>query len=150
MQNPENLYAVDRRLQSVMLKRMNSDDFVQSEHTALFNLLTRALEQDEEDALKFIQANTPENLKDLTNSLMQPEKLKVTEAKMRDDLLRTLIKLRTMRVNEGISQLRYLQEEAQQSGGTDLNPYNEMILQYTRERNKLDKAMRDAFELEGT
>jgi len=116
MQNPENLYAVDRRLQSVMLKRMNSDDFVQSEHTALFNLLTRALEQDEEDALKFIQANTPENLKDLTNSLMQPEKLKVTEAKMRDDLLRTLIKLRTMRVNEGISQLRYLQEEAQQSG----------------------------------
>jgi DNA primase len=146
-QMPEVLYQVDRRLQSAELNRVSGDDFIQTDHAALFHLLGKALGQDQQDPARFIQENTPENLSDLVQVLLQPpSKGKLTEDRVLDDIVRTLIHLRQLRISEGISQLRYLQEEAQQSDGVDLNPYNEMILQYTKARSKLDIAFRSAFE----
>lgn len=147
LQMPEVLYQVDRRLQSVGLNRTSSDDFIQTDHTAFFRLLGEALAQVAVDPAEHIKENVPENLNDLAQALLQPAiKIKLTEDRAVDDLVRTLINLRRLRINEGIRQLRFLQEEAQQSEGTDLNPYNEMILQYTRVRSKLDAAQRSAFE----
>ena len=145
-QMPEVLYQVDRRLQSAELNRVSGDDFIQTDHAALFHLLGKSLAQDQQDPARFIQENAPENLSDLMQVLLQPPKGKLREDRVLDDIIRTLIHLRQLRISEGISQLRYLQEEAQQSDGVDLNPYNEMILQYTKARSKLDIAFRSAFE----
>lgn len=151
LQMPEVLYQVDRRLQSCGLNRCGVDDFVQTEHKEVLNLVTLALEQDSLEPNRYLQENVPEDLVGQVQSLLAlPLKVKLTEDRAIDDLVRTLINLRRQRINEGISQLRYLQEEAQQADTAGLNPYSEMILEYTRSRGKLDVALRKAFEPERT
>ena len=59
-----------------------------------------------------------------------------------EDLTRSLLKLRLVRISEGLQQLRFLQEEMQQeSGAAGLNPYQEIIMQYAQTRSRLDQAL---------
>jgi hypothetical protein len=100
------------------------------------------LEQEKMDPLEFIQSELPEDLAELAGELNQPlpEGEPGPERRV-EDLIRTLLRLRLLRVNESINQLRYLQEDAQQQGEMRLNPYQEIILQYTQTRARLDQAL---------
>jgi len=53
------------------------------------------------------------------------------EDRLLEDLFRGVIKIRRAMLAEGINQLRFLQEEAQQSGDLRLASYHAMVQQHT-------------------
>jgi ABC-type phosphate transport system auxiliary subunit len=57
-----------------------------------------------------------------------------------EDLFRAVVKIRHMALNESISQLRFLQEEAQQSGDLRAASYREMVQQHSMLLRRLDQA----------
>jgi DNA primase len=149
LQKPEMLYELDRRLQKASLGRFSVDDLSDAEASALASLVLSALAQDQLDPPDYINKNLPDSLKDLLSTLVQPDERKPSERAL-DDMLRTLIQLRLLRIREGVDQLRFLQQDAQQDTDFDLNIYNEMVLHYTQDRSKLERALRTAFQPEAS
>ncbi|MGD0707734.1 MAG: DNA primase [Anaerolineaceae bacterium] len=139
---PDMVYKMDRSLQEAHLGRFSIQDFEQADNQTLARLILSSLEQEKMDPLEFIQSELPEDLAELAGELNQPlpEGEPGPERRV-EDLIRTLLRLRLLRVNESINQLRYLQEDAQQQGEMRLNPYQEIILQYTQTRARLDQAL---------
>jgi hypothetical protein len=136
------VYKMDRSLQEAHLGRFSIQDFEQADDQTLARLILSSLEQEKMDTLEFIQSELPEDLAELAGELNQPLSEGEPGPERRvEDLIRTLLRLRLLRVNESINQLRYLQEDAQQQGEMRLNPYQEIILQYTQTRARLDQAL---------
>ncbi len=145
LQKPDMLYALDRRLQKASLGRFSADDFATADISALAALVLTALAQDQVDPPEYIHRNLSTSLADLHTELTQPSAGNQAPPRLLDDLLRTLIQLRLLRIREGVDQLRFLQQDAQQNPEFDLNMYNEMIMHYTQDRNKLELALSTVF-----
>jgi len=47
-----------------------------------------------------------------------------------------------LRVNESLNQLRHLQQELQEQGELKLSGYQDLVMQYTQLRDRLDRALR--------
>jgi hypothetical protein len=142
LRQPDMVYKMDRSLQEAHLGRFSIQDFEQADDQTLARLILSSLEQEKMDTLEFIQSELPEDLAELAGELNQPLSEGEPGPERRvEDLIRTLLRLRLLRVNESINQLRYLQEDAQQQGEMRLNPYQEIILQYTQTRARLDQAL---------
>ena len=143
LRQPEEIYALDRSLQSAGLNRFSVEDFEQTDHRELARLIEQAINQDQMDALNFISSQVSGDL----SSLLQELSLALpagepNPAKRLEDLIRTMILLRQLRINQGINQLRFMQEEAgRDQADTQLNPFHEMIRQYTQARARLDQAL---------
>jgi len=65
-----------------------------------------------------------------------------------EDLIRSVMKLRLIRVNESIKQLRFLVEEMEQTSDGSLNPYQDLMMQYTLIRGRLDLALGHPLQLD--
>jgi DNA primase len=142
LRQPDMVYKMDRSLQGARLGLFSIQDFEQADDQTLARLILSSLEQEQMDPSEFIQSELPEDLNELMTELNQPMPEGEPGPERRiEDLIRTLLRLRQLRVNESINQLRYLQEDAQQQGEIRLNPYQEIILQYTQTRARLDQAL---------
>jgi hypothetical protein len=60
----------------------------------------------------------------------------------------TLMKLRLLRVNEGMQQMHFMLQVLMEEGERSLNPYQEMITRYTQLRRLLDKALGTPIQLD--
>jgi exopolyphosphatase/pppGpp-phosphohydrolase len=65
-----------------------------------------------------------------------------------EDLLRSLCRLRLLRIGESLNQLRFLQQEIQEQGENSLKPYQDLVLQYSQDRDRLDKLIRQPLQLD--
>ena len=143
LRQPEEIYALDRSLQSAGLNRFSSEDFENTAHKEFAAIIEQSINQDQMDALQFITSHVPTDLAGLLQELNSviPGGEPNPEKRL-EDLIRTVILLRQLRINQGINQLRFLQEEASQGETeTQLNPFHEMILQYSQVRARLDQAL---------
>ena len=139
MRQPDACYRLDRALQQAGLGRFSAQDFESAEHQALARAILEALEQEEMDPDIYLRDRMPEDLQERASQLRQPlQKGEPNADQLLEDLVRSMQKLRLLRVNEGLQQMRYLQEDASQDG---VNPYAEMIVQYMQVRARLDKAL---------
>ncbi|MCJ7624546.1 MAG: hypothetical protein MUO76_13665, partial [Anaerolineaceae bacterium] len=68
--------------------------------------------------------------------------------RLTEDLVRAVLRLRHVRVKEGLDQLRNFQEDLQVQGDINLESYNEMILNYSRTRDRLDQALSQPIQLD--
>ena len=64
-----------------------------------------------------------------------------TSDQLQEDLFKTVLMLRQVRISENIGQLRYLQEELQEQGDLSRGPYHEMMLQYAQTLARLNRAL---------
>jgi hypothetical protein len=64
------------------------------------------------------------------------------DEKLLEELLRGVIKLRRVAAGENLNQLRFLQEEAHQSGDLRATSYQHLVLQNTKLLRDLDQASR--------
>lgn len=143
LRKPELLYRLDRQLQEAGLQRLLSEDFEYTDHQILLSLIRQALEQDAMDQHQYILEHLPESLQDLAQELgQQVEPLDPLEDRILEELQRSIIKLRRMGLNESLTQLRFLQEDAQQQGDLKATAYQQMVLQYTQLLRSLDQAGR--------
>jgi DNA primase len=143
IRRPDLLYRLDRFLQEAALGRMTADDFGYTDHQVLFRLVRQSLEQDADDADQYLRQNLPPALESLVDELAaQAGELDPVEDRLLEDLFRGVVKIRHMALNESVNQLRFLQEEAQQSGDLDLRAasYREMVQQHTMLLRSLDQA----------
>ncbi len=140
---PELLYRLDRLLQQFDLTPLAREDFEYTDHQLLFGLIHEAVEQDQTEHHAFVVEAMPESLRGLSRELLaQTEKLNRMDEKLLEELLRGVIKLRRVAAGENLNQLRFLQEDAQQTGDRRAAPYQDLVLQHARLLRDLDQANR--------
>jgi len=142
LKKPDDLYALDRALQQSDLERLSVDDFENVDHQQIVKLLLLGLAQDEMDPFEYLQANlTPALLERFTvltaKKSIEQEK---NEGKILEDLIRTIMNLRLLRVKEALNQIRFMQQEEPETQEEHF-AWQKMTLQYTLLRGKLDQAI---------
>lgn len=140
---PELLFRLDRLLQQFDLVPLAAEDFEYTDHQMMFRLIRESVEQDQTEHHDFVVGAVPESLEGLSRDLFaQTEKLERLDEKLLEELLRGVIKLRRVAAGENLNQLRFLQEEAHQSGDLRATSYQDLVLQNTRLLRDLDQAYR--------
>ena len=143
LRKPDLLYRLDRFLQEVGLNALVLEDFEYTDHQVLVRLLRDSLEQDELEAYDHVLRYLPESLKELGQTLLEnTEKLDPVEERLLEEIMRGVIKLRRLGLNESLNQLRFLQEDAQQNDETQSTSYQERVMQHARVLRNLDHADR--------
>ncbi len=146
---PEWLQVLDRTLQKHGLNRMDVTDFEQSDYQILARLIIHSLEQDQLEPGDYLQQNLPEGLSSLVTEMRNDLRFeKTTPQKLQDDLVRSLMNLRLVRIHDGLQQIRFLMEEMQNAGETGLNPYQDMMMYYSLMRSRLDMALGSMIQLD--
>ncbi len=141
IRRPDLLYRLDRGLQEAGLGRMTPEDFGYTDHQVLFRLVRQSLEQDADDAGDYLRQNLPPSLDTLVDELAaKPGELDPLDDRLIEDLFRAVVKIRRTALTENITQLRFLQEDAQQSGDLRIASYREMVQQYSTLLRGLDQA----------
>ncbi|MBW6472684.1 MAG: DNA primase [Anaerolineaceae bacterium] len=149
LQDPEWLHVLDRALQKNGLNRMDVTDFEYVDFQILARLIMQSLEQDRQEPQAYLTEHIPEELTSLVDELRNDPRLENKNAqKLQEDMIRTLMKLRLVRVNDGIQQMRFLMEEMQEAGETGINPYQDNMLHYTLMRSRLDLALGRLIQLD--
>jgi DNA primase len=140
---PELLFRLDRKLQESKLTALAKEDFEYTDHQLLFGVVRSAVEQDENEHHHYVMNHLPEAVDELSKELLsRTEKVDFRDDKLTDELLSRFIDLRRTNAMTSINQLRFLQEEEQQVGGTNLKMYREQTLQLTKLVDSLDQAKR--------
>lgn len=149
LRQPEIIYSIDRALQGAGLSRITPQDFENAEYQALAHFILEALEQDQKEPQSHLAENVPETLREIQAELLAPlPRGEPNASQILDDLMRTLVKLRLLRVDEGIRQMRFMQEELHEQGESTLTPYHELIPQYIQARGRLEAALSRPFQFE--
>ena len=149
LQDPEWLQVLDRALQKNSLNRLDVTDFEYVDYQILARLIIQSLEQDRQEPQAYLAAQVPEELTALVEELQNDPMLEKKNAqKLQEDLIRSLMKLRLVRVNEGLQQMRFLMEEMQEAGEPGINPYQDNMLHYTLMRSRLDIALGRLIQLD--
>jgi DNA primase len=140
---PELLYRLDRSLEEFGLTALDVQDFEYTDHKIMFGFIRESVEQDKSEHHEFVVDALPESLQSLSRELLaQTEKMESADEKLLEELLRGVIKLRRVAAGENLNQLRFLQEEAQQSDDVRASFYQDVVLQHTRLLRDLDQAHR--------
>ncbi len=146
---PESLYSLDRALLTSGLSRFSTQDFEFSDYQTVARLLMDSLTQEDVEPEAFILKNCPEPLEEMMAELQKPSPLgEPGSPKRMADLLRTLLNLRLLRVDEGIRQMRFMQEDLQDQGEGDALAYQELIPQYIMARGRLENALGKVYAFE--
>jgi len=141
LRRPHLLFRLDRALQESALGRMAVEDFGYTDHQLLFRLVRQSLEQDAEEADLYLRANLPSSLSDLADELLRRSgELDPLDDRLIEDLFRGIIKIRRAMLSESIDQLRFLQEDAQQTGDLRAASYQERVQQQSLLLRRLDQA----------
>lgn len=149
LRQPEALYPLDRALQHAGLSRFAPEDFEHTDHQTLAKLIQRALEQDEDEPLSYLAGHAPELIREMMNEMWQPmEKGEPNPEQLMEDLARAVMRLRQERVNNGLRQLRFMQEDLQDQGETMMESFSEMVLSYTQTLGRINRALGQPLQID--
>jgi len=133
-------YELERRLKSAGVDSLSAADFDDAQNNELAKCLIKGMKQDALDVLEYLKDNATNAFAERLTELIVDNNLKINQNEMiLSDMYRTLISLRLIRINQVISQLRYLQEE--ENTDRDDQVLQSMILNNTLARGKLDLAL---------
>ena len=136
---PDLLPRVDRALRGSNLPPLDFDDFRYTGHQEALRLLRESLLQDEVDPAAYVLAHLPETM---TEDVFSEEDAALPDARVLEEVLRRVLELRRMRLNENLTQLRFLQEDSQKEGDLSAASYQQLVLQHLRLLKDLDEASR--------
>ena len=150
IKEPEWIMVLNRVLQKAGLSRLDVSDFEQADLQILVRYLIQSLEQGQLEPEDYLDQNVPEDLNTVFTTLKTKSREITTqlEQKLQEDLIRSVMKLRLVKVNEGMQQMRFLLEEMQEQNETGINPYQDLILNYTLLRGRLDQAIGRPIQLD--
>jgi hypothetical protein len=123
------------------LGRLAAEDFGYTDHQVLFRLVRQSLDQDASDVLDHLRQNLPPSLESLVIELAAlPGELDPLDERLIEDLFRAVVRIRRTALSDNINQLRFLQEDSQQTGDLRTESYREMVQQYSSLLRSLDQA----------
>jgi DNA primase len=140
IQQPFLLYRLDRQLQEQELAPLRLEDFEYTDHRQLFQLLRQALTQDALEPQAYLHEHAPADVRERLRELESIPIHEKLEERLLEELVRNVIHLRRRLLQEGLGQLRFLQEEAQQQKDEQLLAYQRMAREYAQSLRTLDLA----------
>ena len=148
--DPTLIHFIDRALRSHELACLRAEDFSHTEYKEMFKLVKQSLEQDAVTPIDFVIERIPELLED---SLLDDEKEAETypdwriqpNAAILESLLKAFIRLRRIRVDEGLEQLLFLQMQETDENENSAIDLSQVALEYAQMRAKLDQALQQTF-----
>jgi DNA primase len=149
--DPSLVHFVDRTFRTYELASLQADDFTHTDFKETFKLVKLALEQDAENPIDYIQQRLSEPLRDLILEGNQEEDFPnwrfQPNAPVLESLLNMFIRLRRIRIDEGLDQLVFLQSQErdeEEEGAVDIS---KIALEYVKARARLDQALRQGNRL---
>ncbi len=129
LKKPEMIYDVDRYLKKNNLPSLATQDVESGDLQVVFALILKSLQQVDLDAEEFIASNLPDDLRWLEGELEQVVHEGTTQDRILEDLARTLLMLRKIKVNEKIKNLLVLQQpdEEKQTAAAEPAMQNELL-----------------------
>lgn len=146
LQRPDLLSRLDRRLQEAGLSALMKEDFEYTDHQMILQLIQQSLEQDQADQVHFVDINLDESLRETYSHLRAQRSFNGTDDRLIEELTRQILQLRQRSLNDGVTQLRFMIEDAQQTGQMRMTNYPQLMVQYGRMLNRLDEARRKLSE----
>ena len=130
-------------------KDLQIQDFEQSNNQMIARVIINSINQDEEDIATYIENNMSVVFLETYNKYLEP----MTEGEpntnhLREDLIRSLMRLRQVRITDGIDQLRNIQEEMQEEGIQSSSQIQERILQYIKQIYVLNQSLTKPISLD--
>lgn len=149
IRQPESFHQLDRILQKASLARVVPQEFFKADHQDLLKMLQRSLEQDEQEPVQFVLDHADEPLLPLITDLQKPfGQSEPNTAKLVEELVRTVLRLRYLRIEMSLEQLRLFQQEIAADDILSMASYHEMIMEYSRTRERLDQALSQPVQLD--
>ena len=154
LRQPDALYLLDRVLQKAGLARFSAQDFEHVDHQMLAGVILQSLEQDDMDALQYIQEKMPEALEDLVRDLLGSfPQGEPTAERLMEDLIHTVMRLRQVRTHAHVDQLIFMQKDVQQQGEEnarieDYQGIHQVVMQCTRVLRSLNKVLGQPIQLD--
>jgi len=146
LRRPDLLPHLDRRLQESGLAALSGADFEYTDYQLILSLIQQSIEQDESEQAHFVEAHLDESLRDTHTSLQGQRPPKGADDRLLDELTRQVLQVRQQSTNFSVNQLRFMIEDAQQTGSLSATNYQQLMLQYGRMLNRLDEARRKLIE----
>ncbi len=151
LREPALLFRMDRALQGAGLGRLSADDFSLAAHQDVFRVVEAAVNQDDIEEEVYLLDHLSEELQMVVETLLEEETLPderfasrhaPTEERTLEDALRTVVDVRRQDLMQRIGHLRFLLEEAQQSGDAGrLEESARLVLEYSQVLRRLDAAL---------
>ncbi|MCE5207006.1 MAG: DNA primase [Chloroflexi bacterium] len=149
IRQPEALHTLDRTLQKATLPSFSIQDFEKTDHQVIMQLIQTSLEQDQLEPVQFIHENLPVSLLTLTGELEKPlGKVEPDFDHLVEELVRIVLRLRYVRIEQGIEQLGIFQQDLAPDDFLSLAAYHEMILNYYKTRERIDLALSRSVQLD--
>lgn len=143
--DPTLIHFVDRTFREFELACLHPDDFSQTDFKELFNLVKQSLDQEGDDPQEYLQAHIPQEIDDgaleTPDATTYPNWRFQPNAPILESLMLMFIRLRRVRIDEGLDQLVYLQSQEVDEGGETSPDFNKLALEYVQVRAKLDRAL---------
>jgi DNA primase len=139
---PALLYRADRELQALGLAKLADDDFVAVEHQLIFNALSAALEQVDDDPADHLAAQLDPALHARLEWL-RTEAAKELQNDIRtgEALIRAVLQLRRRTVSNWLRELRFLAEDAREQGDQRAEAYQVEISRQAQSLAGVDRAL---------
>lgn len=141
LQQTHRYYELERSLKMFGLDKLSLNDFDSSDHQIIVDALLKGLAQDEHETLHFVQQNVPDSLIERLTQLCAPGMISGNnEEKLFEDLVRTLVNLRHIRVASSLNQIKFILDdpEVAETGKNDLH---KEVIKYTIAISKLERAL---------
>lgn len=141
VRHPEKLFALDRELQNAHLEKLSPEDFADTEHQLLFRALQSALAQVEQDSAEYLREHLDPQLELRWEALMHLVPPATDHPRADEELLSSILRLRQSNLNQQISQMRFLAEDARGQGDALAEIYQPEITRLTLARASVDRAL---------
>jgi DNA primase len=142
LRRPDLLPRLDRRLQESSLGALSQADFEYTDHQLIVRLVQESLEQDEAEQAHYVEAHLDESLRETYKELLShyPKLSASRDDRLLDELTRQILQMRQQSVSESINQLRFMLEDAQQTGDASAIDSQQLLLQLSRTLHRLHEA----------
>jgi DNA primase len=143
MRNPGVIFRLNRALKKAGLHRLSPHDFQDSGHQSLVRFIIEAVDQDFDVPQQVLIGSLPLNLIDQADQILAlTVKLPEAEDRLLEHLIKRVIDLRRRNINQSLAHLRFMMEDAQESGDEQLADFSQTMKQHTVALNLLDQALR--------
>ncbi len=140
---PDFVNRLDRALQKADLHRLTPYDFQDTGHQNLLSVIKEAVDQHYDVPQNVVTGSVPLALHEQVDAILaESEGYVGTPDRLLEDLLRAVLDLRRRNVNQNISHLRFLMEDAQEQGEMITTDYQNTMIQHTTTLVRLDQALR--------
>jgi hypothetical protein len=150
--DPTLIYFIDKAFRGHEIACLNTDDFSNTDFKQAFELIKQGLEQDQAEPLTYIREHMPDALADtLAENPMEepyPDWRLQPSAPILESLLKQFIRLRRIRVDEGLDQIIFLQTQETPQEGEALVNFMKLVKEFAQARSNLDEALKQPFSQE--